>query len=452
VYLHLLVSGLIPAFSGKQEIIIVTMNKTIRIIGIISIALLFIGAFMRFFYIPNQLIILGAGIVLFILIILPSFLVFNLKRSASWKEKLMHIAGFLICVTFIIFFGIILQRNQAVFTVIAIVSGILTLAYFILLLLKRTDIIDEKIKWPFLASYLSVVILVFLNLPVEIQGAAMFYNPPVPDPSYERGQGPVIYIDQGHYNFHTLNGRLRSTGHLLKRDGYNVRAYDGQFETEKLKDCKILMIVNALNDSNVNRWIVPIYSAFTDEEIEVVRDWVSRGGSLFLVADHMPLAGAAAKLASQFGFTLHNGYALDTMGRADYFVRSDSSLHENIITNGKNSGERVDSILTFTGHAFEIPGDAIPIMIFPEGYLQWCPDTAARFTNIIPEPVTGLYQGAFKKYGHGRVVILGEAMMITAQLGYGLSWIRIGMNSPGAPYNHQLLLNIIHWLDGKIGE
>jgi hypothetical protein len=425
------------------------MNKSVRIIGIVSIALLFTGAIMRFIYIPDQVIVLATGILLFLLIILPSFLVFSLKRSADWKGKIFHIAGFLCCMIFIVAFCIILQRPSAIFLAIAISSGILVLGYFILLILKRTDIIDEKIKWPFLAVYLSIVILVFLNLPIEMQGADKFYNPYISHPAYSKKQGPVIFIDQGHYNFHTINGRLRSTAQLCRRDGYIVRPYDGQFEGKRLKECKILMIVNALNESNLEKWALPTPSAFNDEEIETIRDWVENGGSLLLVADHMPFAGAASKLASQFGFTLHNGFAMDTVGRDDYFCRFNSSLHENIITNGSNADECIDSILTFTGHAFEIPQDATPIMVFPEGFIEWCPDTAWVFNHTLPVPITGFCQGAYKEYGEGRVVILGEAMMITAQLMGGLSWKKIGMNSPKAPYNHQLLLNIVRWLDGK---
>jgi hypothetical protein len=425
------------------------MNKTIRIIGIVSIALLLLSAVMRFLYIPNQLIILGTGLVLFIFIILTAFLVFNLKRSASWKEKLLHIAGFLFCLIFIISFGVILQRGPEVFTAIAVFSGILVLGYFILLILKRADILDEKIKWPFLAVYLSVILLIFINLPFELQGADKFYNPSITHPSYPKNQGPMILADQGHNNFHTMNGRLRSTARLLKRDGYKIISTEGQFESAKLADCKILMIVNALHESNLEEWTLPTPSAFSDDEIKAVRDWVYKGGSLFLVADHMPFAGAASKLASEFGFILHNGFALDTISRADYFLRYDSTLHDNIITNGTNADERVDSILTFTGHAFEIPPDATPIMTFSDIYLEWCPDTAWRFENTVPESIAGLSQGAFKEFGEGRVVILGEAMMITAQLAAGLSWKKIGMNSPQAPYNYRLLLNIVRWLDGK---
>jgi hypothetical protein len=236
---------------------------------------------------------------------------------------------------------------------------------------------------------------------------------------------------------------------LLKRDGFKIISTEGQFESAKLADCKILMIVNAIHKSNLEDWTLPTPSAFSGDEIKVVKDWVYKGGSLFLVADHMPFAGAASKLASEFGFILHNGFALDTIGRADYFLRSDSTLHDNIITNGTNADERVDSILTFTGHAFEIPDDATPIMTFSDAYLEWCPDTAWRFENTVPESIAGLSQGAFKEFGEGRVVILGEAMMITAQLAAGLSWKKIGMNSPQAPYNYQLLLNIVRWLDGE---
>jgi hypothetical protein len=38
------------------------MNKSVIIIGIISLVLMLAGAIMKSFYIPNQLIILGAGL------------------------------------------------------------------------------------------------------------------------------------------------------------------------------------------------------------------------------------------------------------------------------------------------------------------------------------------------------------------------------------------------------
>jgi hypothetical protein len=42
----------------------------------------------------------------------------------------------------------------------------------------------------------------------------------------------------------------------------------------------------------------------------------------------------------------------------------------------------------------------------------------------------------------------GEAAMFSAQL-VGTQQFRVGMNSPYAAHNFQLLLNIIHWLDRR---
>jgi hypothetical protein len=42
----------------------------------------------------------------------------------------------------------------------------------------------------------------------------------------------------------------------------------------------------------------------------------------------------------------------------------------------------------------------------------------------------------------------GEAAMFTAQVA-GPQQFRAGMDSPFAARNYRLLLNIIHWLDGR---
>jgi hypothetical protein len=48
------------------------------------------------------------------------------------------------------------------------------------------------------------------------------------------------------------------------------------------------------------------------------------------------------------------------------------------------------------------------------------------------------------KVGHGRVTVFGEAAIFSAQLaGYKQP---MGMNAPEAKQNHQLLLNVMHWL------
>lgn len=51
------------------------------------------------------------------------------------------------------------------------------------------------------------------------------------------------------------------------------------------------------------------------------------------------------------------------------------------------------------------------------------------------------------KFGQGRVVVLGEAGMLTAQLDDKKR--PFGMNCPGID-NKQLALNIMHWLSGLL--
>ena len=101
---------------------------------------------------------------------------------------------------------------------------------------------------------------------------------------------------------------------------------------KKLRECKILIIVNALNEKNVGNWQNPVYSAFTKQEISDITQWVSEGGSFFLIADHMPFPGAVNDLAIQFGFQFENGHATKKIKGADLFCRKSKTLHNNLIS------------------------------------------------------------------------------------------------------------------------
>jgi hypothetical protein len=274
------------------------------------------------------------------------------------------------------------------------------------------------------------------------------YSPVINNPAYRQGKGPLIFIDEGHFNFHTRNDRYLPFALLLERDGNRTEGYPGQFELKRLRKGKILVISNALNGANVENWYKPVYPAFTDDEIETVRQWVEEGGSLFLIADHMPMGGAAAKLADVFGFGFNDGFALDTARSGPaLFTRAEGTLADNIITQGQDAAEQVDSIYSFTGQAFTIPEDASPVLTFDDRYLLLLSDTAWVFNEkTVFKPIKGWSQLAYREYGKGRVVMSGEAAMFTAQLA-GPQQSRAGMNSPFAKRNYQLLLNIIHWLD-----
>ena len=155
------------------------------------------------------------------------------------------------------------------------------------------------------------------------------YKPVIDNPAYAQGKGPVVFIDEGHNNFHTRGDRYLPFALLLERDGYITEGYTGRFDDDKLSECRILVISNALHETNVTRWHKPVLSAFTPEETETVRQWVDGGGSLFLIADHMPMGGAASEMAAAFGFGFTDGFALDTVqpGPA-LFCRTDGTLAE----------------------------------------------------------------------------------------------------------------------------
>lgn len=300
----------------------------------------------------------------------------------------------------------------------------------------------------------NLIFLVILILPhwvLSQQIADTTYNPIIQNPEYEIGKGPVVFIDEGHHNFHTKNGRYKAFSNLLERDGYNVKAYKGKFNKKELGKGRILVISNAVNEMNENQWFLPNPSAFTKAEIETVRQWVFEGGRLFLIADHMPMAGAAEDLAKAFEFEFTNGFVFDTVSSGPaFFNLKEKTLTESIITKGRDSSESVEQIATFTGQAFKIPDDATPILTFNKNYVNYLPDTAWVFDDETTKfNVEGWSQGAFKKFGKGRIVVFGEAAMFTAQLA-GSQKRKMGMNNEVATENYQLLLNIIHWLDGKL--
>lgn len=296
-----------------------------------------------------------------------------------------------------------------------------------------------------------VIILVFSSTQFLSgqQVADEGFDMKVARPVYPPQKGPVIFIDEGHNNFHTLSGRYKPFADYLSQDGYRLQPLAAEFTIPRLAKGKILVIANALHKSNINHWQLPCPSAFTKDEIQAVKKWVTDGGSLFLIADHMPMPGAAAELAAAFGFTMYNGFAMpkDKNDRGPaIFSRKDQTLQINAITQGRGNEEMVETVASFTGQAFEIPEDATSIICFKSNYIQLLPQQAWRFNKDTKhQQIEGFSQGAFKTFGRGRVVVFGEAAMFTSQRAGNQSF---GLSHPQAKGNAQLLLNIIHWLDG----
>ncbi len=295
------------------------------------------------------------------------------------------------------------------------------------------------------------VLLLCAAVPLTVvaqQQADTSFMPGVEHPTWLEGTGPLVVIDEAHHNFHTLEGRYQAFAALLKADGYRVEAGTAKFTPGSLADVDILVIANALAEENVESWDLPNPPAFTDREVRVVRQWVGRGGSLWLIADHMPFPASAGDLAAAFGLTFINGYAIDPDDDAAMQFRPENgTLVDHPIVRGRVPGEEVARVTSFTGQGFRMePGaDADPIMVLGDGVVIMLPEKSWDITETTRRIAgAGLLQGAAVRYRRGRVAAFGEAAMFTSQTGG--DGPPFGMAHPDAPHNARFVLNIAHWL------
>jgi hypothetical protein len=274
------------------------------------------------------------------------------------------------------------------------------------------------------------------------------YRPALPRPAYAVDTGPRVAIDEAHHNFHTATGRYQPFAELLRRDGYRVQAFKETFTRDALRAVEILVIANPLHPRNVSDWSLPTPSAYTANEVTALRRWVEDGGSLLLIADHMPFPGAASEVAGAFGVKFSNGYARDGRWRTGAAAEFELNhgLGENAITRGRNDDERISRVVTFGGSAFKPPPDATHILTFGPASISAETRKAPGITPDAPRvAIDGWSQGAAWKVGGGRIAVFGEAAMFSAQRA-GPDRRPMGMNAPEARQNHQLLLNVMHWL------
>src|ERR1041385_7078321 len=142
-----------------------------------------------------------------------------------------------------------------------------------------------------LIPVIFALVLSFACVAVAQQMPVLEFNVSVENPAYKR-EGPRVMFDEAHHNFHTSDGRYKPFVDLISNDGYRVVRNRQPFSKTTLSSYKILVIANALgaeedDDEGADK------SAFADEEIQAVQDWVKGGGALLLIADHAPFGGAA---------------------------------------------------------------------------------------------------------------------------------------------------------------
>jgi hypothetical protein len=268
-------------------------------------------------------------------------------------------------------------------------------------------------------------------------------------PAYKR-RGPKVLFDEAHNNFHTASGRYKPFADLITNDGYQVVPNKQPFTPAALAGQQILVISNALGAALMNAPDAG-HSAFTEAESDAVRDWVRGGGSLLLIADHTPMGSANQILAQRFGVDMSKAYTVDPENSDKeaqnpgfiVYTRESGRLADHPITRGRNADERLSKVIAFTGQSLKGPADSVAFMKLADTARDAMPGQ-----NVDPPSAAGRAQGIAMKLGKGRVVVLGEAGMLSAQVA-GPQKLKFGMNRPGID-NRQLALNIMHWLSGKI--
>jgi hypothetical protein len=248
---------------------------------------------------------------------------------------------------------------------------------------------------------------------------------------------------------HTAEGTYLPFSALLSRDGYVVKKAKTKITPDLLQSCSILVIADAQPPSQQGD-----PPTFSQHEIDILNEWVRKGGSLFVITDHMPDPGAIEKLALSFGIQVNDGYVLNGYfsgrERPIVFRRSDGSLIDHPITDGRDPSEKIQSVATFAGSAFKAGPDFQPLLVFGVGRRSWMPKEYWKFPPGTPNiDVAGWFQGGVSEFGEGRIAFFSEAAMFTAQI-FDQGRVRAGMNHPLGEDNAQLLLNVMHWLSSRL--
>src|SRR5262249_50966053 len=128
------------------------------------------------------------------------------------------------------------------------------------------------------------------------------------------------------------------------------------------------------------------------------------------------------------------------------FSAENKLLGDHAITKGRNDKEKVSRIVSFTGQSLKGPEGSVAFLKLSDSAVDRLPPDLTKSASA-----AGRAQGVAFKLGKGRVVVLGEAAMLSAQIipdkDKDKEPRRMGMNFPGID-NRQLVLNLMHWLSG----
>lgn len=286
------------------------------------------------------------------------------------------------------------------------------------------------------------------------------YRPYIDAPAFS-DPAPRVLVDEAHGSVQTIDGRYAGFAALARADGLDVRA--GRLPLDApgaLDGVDVLVVSNPRRREDDP-------SAFTPGEIEAVEIWVRQGGSLLLAADHAPHGAAAEALAAAFGVRMGKGYAFQTSpeGPTTNIDFSGARLGTHPILAGRADEGPVTRVTTFTGQSLEGPPGSTVLLSLGDGTrespdLQSYRALSRRLRDGEPSEIVVAEssrpalqaQAIAFQHGAGRVVVLGEAGMLTAQMiryDDGSPPDRFGLQTEG--HDDELFaLNILRWLAGAL--
>ena len=298
----------------------------------------------------------------------------------------------------------------------------------------------------------TLLVLLILAVPGSGQQSAdQSFKAIVESPAYTKSF-PRVLFDEGHNNFHTRMGRYKPFSDLIELDGYQIVLGRKVFNKESLETFKILIIVDALGAEDVDDEGAAT-PAFADNESDAVRDWVKGGGSLLLIAGQAPFGAAAEGLAKRFGVDMSKGATRDPANHEKesgdegwiVYSRDNKLLLDHPITTGRNDAEKISRVIAFGGQSLKGPEGSTVFLKLADTAVDVAPSPGGKDV-----PAAGRAQGIALKFGKGRLVVLGEAAMLSALVS-GHERTLVGINYPGID-NKQLALNVMHWLSGLLKE
>ena len=283
------------------------------------------------------------------------------------------------------------------------------------------------------------------------------------------GEPSTILIDAGHHNLIDI---VESHAGRLEEEGFAVRILRHPFDHESLENVETVIIsIPSAQRNAVTRpwseekfalaWQPPFPSAFSVDEISTLHTWVTNGGGLAIVFDHMPVSNAVEEITAAFRVEVANGHAYDermlrwkgdSLSRKEagsaVFRRTDGTLTAHPITDGRSVAERIDSVALGGGAAFRLPPEGQPLLTLGTSFVSLLPKAPFSFREDTPrQAIGGWSQGGVLRVGRGRLAVFSDAGILATH-------DEVSVQEP--PWkgwqrqNPQLFLNTLRWLSGEI--